>query len=269
MKNNSGMTAAQHRKEIIKLINQNSYQHQTFDVFRDFVEMSALAISNSVDVFNRQQREDRYMSIVKRYSKEEVGRFPKMLGHLTKALEQEPSDVMGQVFHELDLGNAARGQFFTPYDVCLMMAQMQVGDGRHVKQLIEQRGFVTVGEPACGAGAMVVAMAQAMRKLGINYQQHLHATTIDVDSRAVHMAYVQFSLLGIPAVVVLGNALSLEEREHWRTPTHVTGMWDTKLHRGYALGSEMDKDSGLAQAIGPPVIAQRPARREEVQLALI
>ena len=53
-----------------------------------------------------------------------------------------------------------------------------------------------------------------MQDAEINYQQHLHVTAVDVDSRAAHMAYVQLALLNVPAVVIVGNTLTLEEREH-------------------------------------------------------
>ena len=52
---------------------------------------------------------------------------------------------------------------------------------------------------------MVIALAREMRELGINYQQHLHVTAIDVDPKCVHMSYVQFALLHIPAVIIHGN----------------------------------------------------------------
>ena len=44
------------------------------------------------------------------------------------------------------------------------------------------------------------------------YQQHFHVTAVDLDSKCVHMAYLQVSLLHVPAVLILGNSLSLEER---------------------------------------------------------
>ena len=242
------MPSNQHRKNIIKLMRENAYRHGLYDVFRDFVEMAALAISNSADLIRKASREARYMDIVKRYTPEEVARFPQMLGELTMALEVEPCDLLGQVFHELELSSAERGQFFTPYHLCEAIARLQAQDGLHEK--IRQRGFVTVSEPACGAGAMVIAMAFALRERGVNYQQHMHVTAVDIDSRAVHMAYLQFSLLGIPALIIEGNALTLEERDHWYTPAHVWGMGDTKLRRGYALGSAMD-GGDLEPAIAP------------------
>ena len=61
--------------------------------------------------------------------------------------------------------------------------------------------------------------------------EHLHVTAIDVDAKCVHMAYLQFSLLHIPAVIVHGNALSLEEWGHWYTPAHIMDGWTHRLKR--------------------------------------
>jgi hypothetical protein len=43
------------------------------------------------------------------------------------------------------------------------------------------------------------------------------------------MAYVQLSLLNIPAIVVHGNALSVEAWGTWFTPAHILGGWGAKL----------------------------------------
>ncbi|MGF6472662.1 hypothetical protein [Paraburkholderia youngii] len=57
----------------------------------------------------------------------------------------------------------------------------------------------------------------------------MHATCIDIDPCCVHMAYVQLSLLHIPATVVHGNALSMEVWGTWHTPAHVLGGWTFRL----------------------------------------
>lgn len=251
-------THAECRKSIVKLLQANSRRRHLWEVFGDFIELAALAIANAVDLAQAGEREQRYLAIIKRYEPDEVQRFPQMLGELTMALEFGPDDVLGQVFGELELGNSARGQFFTPYSLCALMARLQIGDGDEIRERITARGFITVSEPTCGAGAMVVAMAAAMRERGINYQQHLHVTAQDVDSRAVHMAYLQLSLLHIPAVVILGNTLMLEERERWYTPAHILGLWGPKLSRSYALGSALDTASAPAPAPAPaPIIIER------------
>ena len=108
------------------------------------------------------------------------------------------------------------------------MARMQVDA---IKPIVEEKGFVTVQEPCCGSGAMVVALADVMREEDINYQQHMHVTAIDIDSQCVHMAYLQLSLLHIPAVVIRGDTLRMEFSECWYTPAHHLGFWDNKLRR--------------------------------------
>ncbi|MDN5753698.1 MAG: hypothetical protein L0H15_10540 [Nitrosospira sp.] len=67
-----------------------------------------------------------------------------------------------------------------------------------------------------------------------NAVQAMHATCIDIDATAVHMAYVQLTLLHIPAIAVHGNALPMEQWGYWLTPAHVLGFWDAKLKRGRA-----------------------------------
>lgn len=178
-------------------------------------------------------------------------------------------DVLGKVFDELDLGNSARGQFFTPYHLCKLMAAQLIGDGSDLRARIAERGFITVNEPAVGAGAMIISMAESVQSAGLNYQQCMHVTAQDVDSRAVHMAYLQFSLLHIPAVVILGNTLTLEEREHWYTPAHVIGLWNVKLNRGHSLGSGLDESPAKAEelhALLPGCLDQNLPRGEQISL---
>lgn len=242
-------TADDHQRELVKLIRSFSHGHHLHSVFSDFVELSALAISNSVDRTQFEAREKRYPDIVGKYTKEEVQRFPQMLGLLTLSFELSVqvtrkagdvgasehsaglTDVLGQIYMMLELGNDRAGQFFTPYSVSHMMAMMTVGDGG---EEVRNGGFMRVQEPACGAGGMVIATAHALADAGRNYQQAMHASCVDIDPCCVHMAYVQLSLLHIPAIVVHGNALSLDVWGLWYTPAHVLGGWRWKLARRLA-----------------------------------
>lgn len=240
-----------HRKNLIKLIQTNSHRHDSWQVFSDFVEMSAISLSNAVDFAQREAREARYMEIIRRYDKEEATRFAQMLGELVMELEIAPGDVLGEVFMELELGNKWHGQFFTPYSVCKMMAMFQVDD--RMKELVERRGFIRANEPACGGGAMMIALAESMKAAGINYQQQLHVVAQDLDLKAVCMAYVQLSLLHIPAVVIHGNTLALEERSHWYTPAHIMGGWGMKLRAAERRDAEAQQQPAPAQ-----IVVERP-----------
>lgn len=216
-------------QDMVKAINQLSYRHSTSKVFSDFVEVSAIALSNAVDKPQFEPREKRYMDIVKQYKKEEFNEFPNILGMLVNHLEKRPHDVLGDIFHELELHNERKGQFFTPFSICQMMAKMTVGE--NAQNIIAQNGFITLSEPACGTGAMIIAAAQELDTQGINYQQNVHVTAVDLDSTCVHAAYVQFSLLHIPAAVVHGDTLTLKEYSQWYTPAHILGGWGQKLEQ--------------------------------------
>jgi hypothetical protein len=108
------------------------------------------------------------------------------------------------------------------------MAKMLVHDA---KQLVAEQAFIRAHEPCVGSGAMVIALAQALREEGINYQQCLHVTAIDLDLLAAYMAYVHCTLLHIPAIIVHGDTLRAQTYSVWRTFAHVMGCWDAKLAR--------------------------------------
>lgn len=218
------------RKLLVHLMEQLSAKngHGAWRIFGDFVAMAALAISNSVDLRMREAREAEYMQLVKRYEPEDMQLFPQMLAALVDELESGMTDCLGSVFHDLELHNKYAGQFFSPYVLCQMMAQMSFHDSKH---LVEERGYVKALEPAAGGGAMVIALAHTMRDAGVNYQKALHVTAVDVDIKCVHMCYTQLALLHVPAVVIHGNSLTLEEWSHWYTPAHYLGLWGMKLFR--------------------------------------
>lgn len=214
------------RRALLQLLQRLARSRGPGRVFADFVELSCLALSNAVDKAQFDVREARYHEIRKGYAREEFVRFAEMLGLLTLTMEQAGfDDVLGGLYMELELGNARSGQFFTPYNVSQMMASMMVGDPPEMPP----HGFIDAIEPACGAGGMVVAMADALRQAGVDHQRCLHVTCIDIDLRCVHMTYLQTSLLHIPAIVVHGNSLSGEVWDRWYTPAHVLGGWRDRL----------------------------------------
>jgi type I restriction-modification system DNA methylase subunit len=166
-----------HQRAFVALMEKSGYSRSLYTVFRDFCEPAALSMSNAIDRAQYEQREGRYMEIVKTYKKEEVARFPEMFASIVLSLEERKGDCLGQLFMALDLGNDRAGQFFTPYHVSLLMAKMLCGD---VKAQCKARGYVRVMEPAVGAGGIVIATAEAFEDEGINYQLAMHATCIYV-----------------------------------------------------------------------------------------
>jgi hypothetical protein len=227
-----------HVQSFVKVLKQLSYRHSLHGVFSDFCEMSAISISNAVDRSQFETREARYLVIVKGYTRDELALFAQLLGIVVEALEDELQDFLGSCFMALELSNHWKGQFFTPYVVSKMMAMMTADVSE--ASIIRQGGLVKLNEPACGAGAMVIAYADAMREKGQNYQQLLHVMAQDLDPTAAHMCYIQLSLLHVPALVLIGNTLADEVREHWVTPAHVLGGWDKRLHQRRMIDALME-----------------------------
>lgn len=253
------MTADGHRRDMVRLIKENATRADLWSVWSDFIEMSALAIANAVDWAQRTEREARYMAIVKRYSKEQAMRFAHALGALTMAMEKaEFGDILGTTFMELDLGSKWAGQFFTPYEVCRVMAGITLGNGVDAK--LQERGFITACDPAVGAGALPIALAEELHRAGHNYQKCLHVTAQDVDQKAAHMAYIQLSLLHVPAVVIVGNTLANECRERWFTPAHILGGWSRKL-----ATRDVEQAPAVVPHLVPVVEDARPAKRSKAQ----
>lgn len=76
---------------------------------------------------------------------------------------------------------------------------------------------------------MVIAIYETLRRHDYNPQTQMWCSVVDIDAKAAHMCYVQFTLLNIPAEVIIGNSLTMEVFEVMRTPAHYLGCWDQKL----------------------------------------
>lgn len=179
----------------------------SWEVWADFVTMSALAISNAFDQQGKvhDDREREYLSIINRYPKKEQQIFPELLGKLVEALEADPEqDFLGEMFMSLELGSHWKGQFFTPYSICQLMAAMAI---ENRKSEIQERGWVSINDPCCGAGALLIAARNEMVKQGIGPRQALYVAQ-DIDRTAALMCYLQLSLLGCAGYVVVGDTLT-------------------------------------------------------------
>lgn len=244
-------------KSIVKLFETCRYKHDLYTVFGDWCECSAISMSNAVDLVSFQKREARYVEIARKYGSETMTTFSHIMGEVVMALEEQPQDILGATFHALELHNKARGQFFTPYPICQLMARIIAGSAEDMQQAVAKRGFMLAQEPAAGSGAMIVALAEAILEAGFNYQQLLHVTAVDIDPRAVHMAYIQFSLLHIPATVIVGDSLAMRFREEWHTMAHVMGGWSAKLRHATENAGEGAKERAIPVAAPrwAPVVA--------------
>lgn len=95
-------------KKFIDIFNSLCSCHQSWQVWQDFIDMSACAIANAVDRRTDvwKARKDSYMKIVKRYSKEELALISELLSITTLALEDNPAqDFLGKFYMQFCLEN--------------------------------------------------------------------------------------------------------------------------------------------------------------------
>jgi hypothetical protein len=210
-------TPADLRKQFIKAFGHLAHRRERHDVLADFLEMAFCAIRKKTlpEGPAADAIEARYMAVVQRNTKEDVRAMPELLGITALAVQDGGCDFLGQVVVELELPNAHMGQFFTPYDVSRMMAEMTLDT---VDEIIAEQGFVTVQEPACGAGGMIIAAADVIEHKGFDIGRQLYVDGTDISPMCFKMSYLQTSLRGIPATIRRGNTLSLEMFEQAVTP---------------------------------------------------
>lgn len=256
------------QKNIVKHMGSLCGHHSRWEVWQDFIVMSAITIANVVGGPHRESRERQYMDRAKKYSAKELDTFAEMIGEVTMEMDRNPDqDLLGDLFMALGLGNQWKGQFFTPYSVCRVMAGETYRNG--LKDKVSKRGWVPVIDPACGAGALLIAFANECRRHenGINYQTSALFIAQDIDFLAGCMCYIQLSLLGCPGYVVIDDtmdhpATSIDPRglipvdssNVWYTPMYFRDVWQ---HR--RLGVQMDT---LCQSLAaaPQGQAERPTR---------
>lgn len=189
-------------------------RHDRWRVFSDFCEMSAMALANAVS--KDPMREERYLEVVKRYSKEAVKSLRDLLACVMAGLNLR-TDFLGTQFMQLGLADHYQGQFFTPMELARLMAAM-VTDRRELVEKVQEHGVYTFHEPTAGAGATIIAMAAIMHDAGLDPRRHLHVTAIDINPTVAYMCFIQLSVLGIPATVYVGDALGTDMREALHTP---------------------------------------------------
>lgn len=222
------------RKEFLKTFKQLTYHHRAWDIWRDFITMFACSLSNPVDKTHYDDREKMYLRIIRKYNKQEQNLFPELAAHTVMALEENPEqDFLGGIFMELGLGNGSNGQFFTPYHVCDLMAKIAMGDS--VVNEVKEKGYITINDSCCGAGATLIAgIHEARRQLEkekLNFQNHVLVVAQDIDMTVALMCYIQLSLLGVAGFIKVGNTFTkpICERDstenYWFTPMYFSDIW--------------------------------------------
>ena len=224
------------QKEIHKHFQHLAARYDQWEVWSDFITLFACNLC----VSSRIERNKESASIAKRYKPEDIEHFTQMFAQTVSALEQNPDqDFLGDLFMRFGLSNTWKGQFFTPYNICSAMSIMTATD---IRTRLKSAPWVSVNDPACGAGALLIAFAQECLRQKVDYQKSVVFVAQDVDRTAALMCFIQLSLIGCPGYIVVGDSIlnpvtgpsvllpvRQEGQEIWFTPLMYTNIWQQRI----------------------------------------
>lgn len=193
------------KDRIIRLIRETSGKWSPHQIFRDWITCLAIAVQNCSCLRHNDlwySRERKYSEIMAQYDDEEQETFAEMTALLQVAMSEEISDILGEIYMESNGGNKFAGQFFTPFRLSVLDAELAVPQDYNGTEILH------IHEPSCGAGGKIIAVAAVLKNRNINYQRRMRAVAQDLDWLAVYMTYVQLSFYGIDAIVVQGDTLA-------------------------------------------------------------
>jgi type I restriction-modification system DNA methylase subunit len=239
------MKAKSQPSDFRKILDRISHRHNTRQVFDAFIRFSACALA-------AQTREPEYLEEAKRWEKPDMDLFAEAFAALVGEMESRPfEDIIGGYYMEFAVshkGQQWNGEFHTPKPICDLMARMTLGD----MESLPNEGPITVCEPACGAGAMILSLAEACSP---EIRRRLRVTAIDVSRTACDMTFINTTLWGIPTRVIHGNTLSMECWAAWSN-IHYIVPW-------LPLALRIQTPEAMEQ--GQPL---KPAEVERIKVAL-
>lgn len=227
-----------------------------YEVWSDAMYLFACGIANPTIVplkdiqgFKEvwEEREKEYLRIINKYDKKEQKLFPQMFALLVQELEEHPDqDLLGELYMRAEISNNKAGQFFTPYNICKMMSDITF-DRKAVGKQVHEKGYVSVNDCVCGAGATLIASIEKCKEMfkKLNFQNHVYFVGQDIDRVCVNMCYIQLSLQGVAGYVIHGNTLTepvpKSLKQIWFTPMWFSNVWNMRrlFHGQDILGREI------------------------------
>lgn len=94
-----------HQKNFLKIFEGLTGKHNRWEIWRDFIHLTAIEISNSTDRLNAPERTKDYQTIISKYSAAERNGMAEMLAEVVMGMEQNPDqDFLGSLYMMCELG---------------------------------------------------------------------------------------------------------------------------------------------------------------------
>ena len=181
-----------------------------YDVFHDWIDLMLSAL----------QRDDAYLETLSRYDRggdhDRGKRVPDLFAtgfsELMAAMDETGRDVLGGAYEAFGMQTDAFGQHFTPHTVAAAIAEIQMATDEDSTQ----EGPVTIADPACGSGRMLVLAARQQDASTVCFGQ-------DTDLACAQMAALNLCFFNIDGAIVCGDSLTMTKQWAWQTRRTMLG----------------------------------------------
>jgi hypothetical protein len=231
-------------KEFVKALEGLAYRRSRWEAFADWTILAASSIYNGIH--HDPVIEAEYLAVANRYTADELRTMAMLLALTIDGLEVELSDFLGQVYEGSMLANEGHGQFFTPFSVSQMLAAMTFSGDLPANRII------TISEPTCGAGGMAVAICSILRDRSFDFQNYAYIEAQDIDPLCFRMTYIQLSLVGASATVILGDTLKMERSRIWTTPMYSMTQMGPRLAAQNGRNEAWDPQPQVHEQVAGP-----------------
>jgi type I restriction enzyme M protein len=185
-------------KQWNKLIRTLTYKHNTFNVFKDYLDII-------IDQWTIPDQETLYKTPEK-YTEKDYHVFMKLFKEHLHIMREELEkkdyyDFLGEWWEsDQNLTNKDTEQYFTPHDVTLLMCELL-----NLEEMGDKIG--TMHDCCCGSGRFALAYHK--------YRPNDWFFLVDVDEVAIKMTLINMVLHGMRGVVCWGNALTRKCFQCW------------------------------------------------------
>jgi methylase of polypeptide subunit release factors len=184
---------SRHFKELLKgFENNHVFAHMhPYDLYRQWLEAVWALLEMPL---NPQE----FKATLDRYTYEQGQELGRLFNLYLLAVEELPfRDILGTLFMRLDIKSVQAGQYFSPWPIAEMMARMTF-DRDSFLETVRARGAVSVCDPACGSGVMLLAFAKVVHDcFGREGTDKLRLYGMDIDVRCVNMCRIQLRMNGL------------------------------------------------------------------------
>ena len=202
-------------KSFIKLLNFYPEKYSQEQVFKDFISIFAISLSNKV-VFDQKNR-DRYEAIYQSYNKNERYIFYALSTEITRIVCNQliPYDILGEIYQEISKKSYLK--LITDKNNKLQEVGRKLQGVININKKNNNGKMIEVN---CGTGAMILAYASTLNMFKLDYKKDLQVTAIDTDIINVFMTYIQLYFYEINATVILIDEKNNKELMRLYTPKY-------------------------------------------------